>query len=271
VTRAIALTQWPVSQQFSWPSNHYAVADDCLQPIDYPRPDHNDAANFSCTSATPFVWLPPDFAPAIVERKAKKQIRFGCCAPFAAIGPDVLDVWADILLAQPEASLTLFSISTDDDIGTRQRLAKLLLLRDVEQERVRILPRLTQADMLVQLAEVDILLDTFPCSLGILAMPSLWMGTPVLTQWGPQPWQQSTAYALSQLGLTDWIATDREQYVNKATEFGKQQDLLADLRVKLRPLLAASDVCSPARFATTFQANLVRLISNAQSASTENS
>jgi len=95
--------------------------------------------------------------------------------------------------------------------------------------------------------EIDISLDTFPCTGGVTTCESLWMGVPVLSLCGVRPVARNTAAHLTHVGLTDWVAQTPEQYVDLVVRVEKELDQLAQLRAGLRDRMVAT-LCDARRF-----------------------
>ena len=82
--------------------------------------------------------------------------------------------------------------------------------------------------------KVDINLDTFPYNGGTVTCHSLSMGVPVLTIKGRSVIGHVGESFLRPLGLDDWIADEREDYVAKAIAWSHRLEELAMLRQTLR-------------------------------------
>ena len=97
-------------------------------------------------------------------------------------------------------------------------------------------------------AEVDIALDSLPFSGGTTSCDTLWMGVPIVTVPGSRSVSRSASSVLSNLGLTDWIASSPEDYVRRAVRFAGERERLAELRGSMRSRMAASPLMDEARF-----------------------
>ncbi len=208
-----------------------------------------------------FPWAPPADAPEVgpLPMLTQGHATLGVVAPLAHIQAETLDAWAQILQAQPEARLLILSQTAEADETTRQRIQRLMLLRDVEPERVEMVPRMDSAHTWQALARMDAVLDSFPMPMGPEAVLNcLWMGLPVLALSGTQPWQKSTADLLAQAGLQDHVASDVAHYVKLATHTVRDPQSLSALRGSLREKLKASPCMDVAAFARNFSATLRR-------------
>jgi protein O-GlcNAc transferase len=101
---------------------------------------------------------------------------------------------------------------------------------------------------------VDIALDPFPFTGGATTADALWMGVPVLTMRGQRFIAHQGETILTSVGLTDWIANGRDQYIALAREKAGNIQVLAQLRTGLREQLLASSFCDADGFATSLDA-----------------
>ena len=92
-------------------------------------------------------------------------------------------------------------------------------------------------------------LDPFPYSGGLTTCESLWMGVPVITCPGETFASRHSLSHLSNVGLTETIARDLDEYVEIAVSLASDLPRLAALRAGLRERMAASPLCDGKRFA----------------------
>lgn len=206
-----------------------------------------------------FPWTAPADAPEAgpLPLLTQGHATLGVVAPLAHIQAETLDAWAQILQALPETRLLILSQTAEADDTTRQRIQRLMLLRDVEPERVELVPRLDTAQTWQAMARMDAVLDSFPVPMGPDAVLNcLWMGLPVLALSGMQPWQQGTSGLLAQAGLQDHAASDVAHYVEQAINMVRDPQSLTALRSSLRERLRASPCMDAAAFARDFSAAL---------------
>ena len=112
------------------------------------------------------------------------------------------------------------------------------------------------AEYLAAYQQVDIALDPFPFSGSATTCEALWMGVPVITCPGETFASRHSLSHLSNVGLTETIARDLDEYVELAVALAGDLPRLAALRAGLRERMAASPLCDGQRFA----ANLVALL-----------
>jgi predicted O-linked N-acetylglucosamine transferase (SPINDLY family) len=277
-SRLTALLEWPSAMQVSWlgdfaPSQvgachtHLSEAvleagvdaqdpPDAAQGADAPQAEQDKVALLQA----PFYWQAPDAAPDVVASAAIAGATDATTAPFtygvlshlAQINADTLDAWAALLQQAPQTRLILLLDMAADDAATRERVLRLLRLREVEAERVEIQSRIPAPQHWAAIRQLDVVLDTFPKPLGWAALDCLWMGVPVLTLAGREPWQRVTASVLAQAGLHDWVTTSSADYVQRAVAAASERPALAALRSQLRDRLRAATMMQAEAFAQSF-------------------
>jgi predicted O-linked N-acetylglucosamine transferase (SPINDLY family) len=200
---------------------------------------------------------PPVYAPAVrpLPASAKGHVTFGCFNSPAKIGPDVLAVWAKILLEMPGSRLLLKYKGLDDrEVG--RKLRGFFASRGVAPERIELQGWSAHADALATYGRVDIALDTFPYSGGLTTCEALWMGIPVLTWPGETFAGRHSLSHLSNVGLEETVARDLSHYVEIAVGLARDLSRLAGLRQGLRPRMAGSPLCDGHRLARNLLASL---------------
>ena len=113
--------------------------------------------------------------------------------------------------------------------------------------------------MLERYNDVDIALDPFPYSGGLTTLEALWMGVPVITLPGKTFASRLSLSHLSNIGISELVARDQEDFVKLAIKLAEETEKLENLRAKLRQTMANSVVCDSKKFAEGF-AGLMREI-----------
>jgi predicted O-linked N-acetylglucosamine transferase (SPINDLY family) len=194
-------------------------------------------------------YAPPAYAPdvAALPARALGHVTFGCFNNLAKLTPETMDAWAAILTALPAARLALKTHQLDDQ-RTRERLRAGFAFRGIAADRLDLRGASPHRRLLEEYADIDIALDPFPYSGGLTTCEALWMGVPVVTMPGALFCARHSASHLSNVGLADWIAPDREAYVARAIAASSDLASLAALRAGLRARMAASPLCDAPRF-----------------------
>ena len=234
-----------------------AILDGTLD--DSPQPEA--PVTTSIHLSAPFPWTPLADAPDVAPLPLLEQgyATFGVLAPLAHIQATTLDAWGHMLQALPQARLLILSQTAKADEATRMRIQRLLLLRDVEPDRLEILPRLDAAQTWQAMARMDVVLDTFPVPMAPdVVLNCLWMGLPVITLAGPEPWQQSTRNLLAQAQLQECAVSNAERYVQQAMDLVGNSESLSALHSALRQRLKAAPCMDATAFAREFTAALLQ-------------
>ena len=195
---------------------------------------------------------------------ANGYITFGCFQNMAKVGDDVLDLWAGIMSALPNAKLRWQCQSFGDDVIT-ESVVQRLTQRGFDLDRVTLTGSTSREDYLAAHAEIDVILDAFPFPGGTTTCEALWMGVPTLTLAGNTLIARQGASLLTAAGLGDWVADNRENYVSKVFLFTSDLAKLANLRAGLREQVLTSPLFDAPRFAGNMEAALWEMWNDSQS------
>jgi predicted O-linked N-acetylglucosamine transferase (SPINDLY family) len=174
----------------------------------------------------------------------------------AKLGPQLVEVWARILQRLPQARLVL-KYKGMDDTAVGGRLAEMFAAHRIERGRLDFLASSPHADLLEHYNRVDLALDPFPYNGGLTTLEALWMGVPVITCPGETFAGRHSLTHLSNVGLTQMVARDLDEYVALAVSLAGDLPALAVLRSGLRERMACSPLCDGKRFAEGLM-NLLR-------------
>jgi predicted O-linked N-acetylglucosamine transferase (SPINDLY family) len=181
-------------------------------------------------------------------------VTFGSFNNPAKVSTATFDAWAKVLSRLPQARLILKGMSFAD-AATRALFFARLGDRGVSTERVEIMAWLPgSAEHLALYHRVDIALDPFPYNGTTTTCEALWMGVPVITLRGHRHAGRVGASLLTQIGLTDLIASSIDEYVEIAAALVGNPGRLDELRRALRPRMAASPLCDEGAFARKMEA-----------------
>jgi len=198
---------------------------------------------------------PPAYAPPIAPRDTAAEIVFGSFNNLAKIQPPVVQAWADLLHALPEARLFL-KYRALEDAATRQRYVEQFQACGIGPQRLILEPAAAHGEYLDAYNRVDVALDPFPFGGGVTSCDALWMGVPVVTLRGQTFAGRHTVSYVSAVGHAEWVADDLTQYQQLALELAGDPARRAALRRELRPEMSRSALCDGRRFAQAFDAAL---------------
>jgi predicted O-linked N-acetylglucosamine transferase (SPINDLY family) len=200
---------------------------------------------------------PPPTAPEVGPLPAASagHIRFGSFNSPAKITPQVVGVWAQILSRVPQSRLLLKYHGLGDE-SVRGRYLNLFTARGADPRQLDFAPASDHAEYLAAYRQVDVALDPFPFGGGVTTCDALWMGVPVVICPGETFASRHGLSHLANVGLTETVARDPDDYIELAVCLAGDRPRLAALRAGLRQRMAASPLCDGKRFA----ANLMTLL-----------
>jgi predicted O-linked N-acetylglucosamine transferase (SPINDLY family) len=170
---------------------------------------------------------------------------------FCKINDGVIDIWSEVLRAAP-ASSRLFILAPRG--SHRQRVTESFRDRGVDSSRVDFLDRCPRAKYLKLFHQLDLLLDTFPYNGHTTSLDSFWMGVPVVSLAGKTAVSRAGLSLATNLGLTELVATDAQQFVNIAIGLADDLPRLAKLRATLRQRMQDSPLMDAPRFTRNLEA-----------------
>jgi predicted O-linked N-acetylglucosamine transferase (SPINDLY family) len=196
---------------------------------------------------------PPDYAPLVSPLPALKNgyVTFASFNNPPKINAAVVEVWARILCRLPSARLVL-KYKGMAEPACADRFVQMFAAHGVDPGRLALLGNSPHVDLLQHYNDIDIALDPFPYNGGLTTLEALWMGVPVVTCPGETFAGRHSLTHLSNLGLTQTIARDQDEYVALAVSLAEDLTGLAALRAGLRERMASSPLCNGPQFADDF-------------------
>lgn len=203
---------------------------------------------------TSLCFTPPDPPVEISRLPALDNgyITFGCFNNLTKVNSQVISVWAEILMRVPRSKLFLKAKQfADPRIIDQIRLA--FSKHGLSQDRFIFERYSKRYEYLASYNRVDMALDPFPFPGGTTSIEGLWMGVPVLTLKGDRFISHQGESIAHNVGLSNWIALNINDYVAKAEQFARNVNALSALRDALREQLLNSPLCDTKRFAQHFE------------------
>ncbi|KAI3432719.1 hypothetical protein D9Q98_004262 [Chlorella vulgaris] len=252
---AVAMRPAPV--QATWigypnstglPAVRYRLTDATCDPLDTTQTFTEELVRlpgcFLCY--TPAADAPP-VAP--LPAAAAGFVTFGSFNALAKQTPEVLQVWAQVLLAVPNSRLVLKNKPFACEV-VRNQFWRVFEAAGVERCRVDLLPlAAANRDHLAQYGLMDVSLDPWPYAGTTTTTESLYMGVPCLTLAGSCHAHNVGLSLLTAVGLHhDWVAHSVDEYVSKAAALTQDLPRLAALRAGLRQRMLQSPLCDAPTF-----------------------
>ena len=178
------------------------------------------------------------------------HVTFGCLNNFCKVSDATLEAWSRLLRERPESRLLLHAQSGSH----RDRVRDFLSERGLEPDRVKFVAQMSLAEYLQIHGQIDVALDPFPYGGGTTTCDALWMGVPVVSLAGRTAVGRGGLSILSNLGLSDLVAHDPEQYVRICLELADDLPRLVELRASLRDRMRRSPLMDAPRFARAVEA-----------------
>jgi protein O-GlcNAc transferase len=185
------------------------------------------------------------------------HITFGSFNNALKITDDVIATWTSILHAVPSSRLILKSFAFGTKYG-KHRLLDAFVRQGIDELRIELMAWLpTGVDHLSIYQNVDIALDTFPYNGTTTTCEAMWMGVPVICLEGQRHSSRVGASLLTALGLTELLATNREDYILRAVALANDRARLMSIRQGLRGRMQSSPLLDHRGFTrnleTTYQ------------------
>lgn len=108
--------------------------------------------------------------------------------------------------------------------------------------------------------EIDITLDTYPVTGGTTTIDALWMGVPVISIEGSKIHQRVSSSLLKHAGLSKWVCSNDESFVETAVLLAHDNDYRRRCRHTLRSKLQASALCDTKNFVNGFEKALDKIV-----------
>ena len=179
----------------------------------------------------------------------KGVITFASFNNPAKLSSVTLDAWAN-LLARVQNARLLLKGKMFADAGSSAQFLDRLKQRGIAADRVTLMGSVaSQADHLSLYGMADIALDPFPYNGTTTTCEALWMGVPVVCLRGERHAARVGASLLTQIGMTELIASGVQDYLDIAAELAGNQQKLSALRHSLRARMTASSLYRSADFA----------------------
>lgn len=190
-------------------------------------------------------WQPPAELPEAqldVSLPPLGHIRFGSFNHNRKISDSVLSLWGRILRVVPNSQLVLKATAPGDE-QTLELLKRRMARHGLDVNRVLWLPLVKDnRDHLLQYAEIDVALDTFPNGGCTTTFEALWMGVPVITLTGRSYVSRMSTAVLHGAGLPEWCVSTQDHYLELAVACAGRLNYLRQNRGHWRHKLVTSKI-----------------------------
>lgn len=258
--RLLVFARKPAPVQITWlgyptttglRSMDYRISDAVSDPPGVADPYHSE--RILRLPRTQWCYRPYPNAPAVKDAPALRtgRITFGSFNNLAKLNDSVLELWAKVLIAVPEAGINVVSIP---DIPSRHRVAHALIHHGAKPDQVKITGTLEYDEFWRIRDDIDIVLDAFPYNGTTTTCEALWAGLPVITLAGSHGASCSAASILTSVGLAELVAHDAAAYVSIAQALARDVARVNQLRHGMRTRLIEAGLCDGKRFTRELEA-----------------
>jgi protein O-GlcNAc transferase len=232
----------------------YVIGDRFVLPLEMQPHMHAKILHlpdsFVCYDPLP---LSPPVPP--LPAKDPGAVTFGCFNNPLKCNPETIKLWARILKRLPRSHLVM-KYRGFDVPSVQQRITAQFAAHGVAAPQLEFRGMSITSKMFQEIGGVDIALDPFPFAGGLMTCITLYMGVPVVTMKGETFAGRQGFSFLSTLGITETVADDAEDYVEKAVALANDLGRLAVLRRKLRPAIENSPLCDGRKAGAALQSLL---------------
>ncbi len=255
-TRLDCFAQRPAPIQMTWLGSCHTTGMSTIDYIildpHYVRPGDEDLFTEEFIRLPDIRWVYklrdnlPDTAPPPALKNG--HITFGSFNNLTKVNDDVIELWAAVLNAVPDAKMIL-SWRSLAETREQDRIARRFADYGVPADRLILTHgHVDGRSVLEEYDTVDIALDTFPFSGCITTCEALSMGVPIVALPGRRPSSRQTYGFLKAIGRDEWIASSRQEFVNIAAKLASDPQKLADMRAAQRERVVASPMCDAKKF-----------------------
>lgn len=215
----------------------YVIHADHMDPPDpsLPFPEKVISVGPVLTAYRPHATARPSPCPAL----ERGYVTFTSFNHPTKISDLIIGKWAQIFKRVPNAKLHL-KYAGLDDIAVQMEITARFLAAGVHPSVLEFSGHSKGEAYEEAFAHVDLALDTQPYPGGTTTLDAVSRGVPVLTLNGPNFYGQIAVPAMICMGLEELIASDWEDYIDKAVAYANDLPRLAALRERVRPAFDAS-------------------------------
>jgi predicted O-linked N-acetylglucosamine transferase (SPINDLY family) len=162
--------------------------------------------------------------------------------------PETVKAQLQIIRQVPNSYFLIKGLADENSI--QKFFYELADLEGVDRERLVFLPYAkSENEHRANMAIADVVLDTYPYNGATTTMETLWMGIPMVTQVGEQFAARNSYTMMMNVGVTEGIAHNVEEYIEWGVRFGTDESLRRDVAWKLRQSRQTSPLWDGRQFA----------------------
>jgi len=213
----------------------------------------------------PQIWCPLSKSHLQATNLAKETpgknnnfITFGSFNNIRKITDNVIKIWSIILTKISDSKIYIKSSDFKNKI-ILDKFTEKFLLQGVDKKNLIFETESERNELLQSYNKIDIALDTFPYNGGTTSLEASWMCVPILTLQGNK-FISRCGYSINKnLNMSDWIATNENDYINKAILYSKDINELNKIRLKLQESSRKTALFDSSKFANDFVFNIINI------------
>ena len=188
----------------------------------------------------------------LLSKISSQPFTYGSFNNFSKISEDVIDAWSKIL-RDTNSQIYLKNPKHDTPSLVKKNIIERFLERDVSKKKILFLDHQPNRYNHLELYnKIDLALDTFPYPGVTTSCESVLMGVPVLTMKGYNFNSRCGESININLKMEDFIAENKNDYVNKAIYWQHNSKKLKNFKQNLRNRALSSPVFDTVSFAKDF-------------------
>ena len=188
----------------------------------------------------------------LLSKISSQPFTYGSFNNFSKISEDVIDAWSKIL-RDTNSQIYLKNPKHDTPSLVKKNIIEKFLERDVSKNKILFLDHQPNRYNHLELYnKIDLALDTFPYPGVTTSCESVLMAVPVLTMKGYNFNSRCGESININLKMEDFIAENKNDYVNKAIYWQQNSKKLKNLKQNLRNKALSSPVFDTVSFAKDF-------------------
>lgn len=194
-----------------------------------------------------FCYQPKENLPECVGAPCMKRgyVTFGIFNDYLKITDDRLRIWKKIMEVVPDS---VFLFKSESYTVPEMRLQAVTRMERLGINVGRVILEGASPDYMTRYLDVDIALDTYPYPGGATTCDALWMGVPVVTQYGTRHSSRFAYGILAEIGLSELGAETEDGYIERAVGLAGDTELLDALHKNLRIMMKKSPLMDKNRY-----------------------
>ena len=193
--------------------------------------------------------------------ESKGYISFGTLNNCYKLTSFTIDLWASVMRQVPDSRLLFYRREFDSQLLCDNLRAEFSS-RGVDSSRLTMVNNRTEGRYFLDCYnDIDISMDTYPVVGGTTTCDALWMGVPVIGLEGSNIHQRVCSAILRNLGCSELVAENPEDFVAKTVELASDKSRLVEYRKTLRSRMRESVLCDAQSFARNFQEAITSVVS----------